>query len=64
MKGYICPNKKCKEELHFEMIKAASMRVFRERELDGHSVKAYKAYCPKCDEYMEVDEKNRKIKTF
>jgi len=64
MKGYICPNKKCKEELHFEMIATANMRVCREREMDGHVEKVYNAYCPKCDEYMEVDARNRKIKTF
>ena len=64
MKGYICPNKKCSEELHFETIASAGIRVYRERELDGHAEKAYNAFCPECDEYMEVDERNRKIKTF
>ena len=56
MEGYLCPNKKCKTELHFEMIKCAKMRVYTE----VGKKKVYNAYCPTCDEYMQVDERNRK----
>ena len=56
MEGYLCPNKKCKTELHFEMIAEAKMRVYTE----VGKKKVYNAYCPTCDEYMQVDERNRK----
>lgn len=57
MEGYRCPNKKCNAELHFEMIKTAGMRVYREVGIK----KVYNAYCPTCDEYMKVDDYNRKL---
>jgi hypothetical protein len=57
MEGYICPNKGCKEELHFEMIKSAKMRVYNIK----NKKKIYNAYCPKCDEYMQVNEYNKKM---
>lgn len=57
MEGYLCPNKKCKTELHFEMIECAKMRVYT---VVGKK-KVYNAYCPECDEHMQVDERNRKL---
>jgi hypothetical protein len=56
MEGYLCPNKNCKEELHWQQFQG--MRLCRE---EGRK-KIYNAYCPKCNEYMEVDEYNRKVK--
>ena len=55
MEGYLCPNK-CKEELLYKVFQG--MRLCRE---EGRK-KIYDAYCPKCKEYMEVDEYTRKIK--
>jgi hypothetical protein len=55
--GCICPNKKCKIELQFEIIGCSKMRIYKE--VKGKKV--YNVYCPTCDEYMQVNEKNRKL---
>jgi hypothetical protein len=54
MEGYICPNKPCKEELHFATV--AGIRIFTKV---GRK-KVYGAYCPTCDEHMVVNEYNKK----
>lgn len=54
MIGYRCPNKKCNEELHFEQIQGIRLC----REVDNKKI--YEAYCPACDEYMQMDEMNRR----
>jgi hypothetical protein len=50
-----CPNRKCEENLHFEMLQ--KMRLYVEGK---HGKKIFKAYCPACNEYMEVNEKGQK----
>jgi hypothetical protein len=55
MEGYLCPNKKCKTELHYELF-GGKIRVCAEI----GKKKIYNAYCPTCDEYMQVDERNKK----
>ena len=57
MEGYICPNKRCKEQLHFEMIESAGIRLY----IEVGKKKIYNAYCPKCNEYMKVDDYNKKL---
>jgi hypothetical protein len=59
MDGYRCPNKDCNTELHFETIASAAIRVYKEKETEFGKKNVYEAFCPTCDEYMQVDEKNR-----
>lgn len=61
MKGCRCPNKNCITELHFEIIRGTGIRVYEEKETEFGKMKIYKAFCPRCDEYMQVDEKNQKL---
>ena len=55
MEGYICPNKKCTTELHYEMIEG--IRLYQEV---GRN-QIYNAYCPTCQEHMQVDAYNRRV---
>jgi hypothetical protein len=55
MEGYKCPNRKCTTELQFEQIHG--MRLYTEV---GRK-KIFNAYCPTCDEHMQVDAYNRKV---
>lgn len=64
MIGYLCPNKckvkKTRTELQYEQIQG--MRLYKELENEkGKVVKVYEAFCPTCNEYMQVNEKNKKI---
>jgi hypothetical protein len=61
MEGYRCPNKGCTTELHFELISWIGIRVYQEKETEFGKKKVYNAFCPTCDEDMQVDEKNQKL---
>ena len=51
-----CPNRKCKEDLHFEILQG--MRLYVEGK---YGKKIFKAYCPACDEHMKVNEYGKKL---
>lgn len=55
MENYICPNHDCKAKLHFKHLQG--MRLYEEHE----GKKVFGAYCPKCEEYMTVDEIGKKL---
>jgi len=61
MEGYICPNKDCITELRFGVIAFAGIRLFQEKETEFGKKNVYNAFCPICDEHMQVDEKNQKL---